>query len=71
PDTDIEQFKTKTSKGIKQFKTEGEVELVRVETKIKFDYIPFGEIYVDPIATSIDTARYIGHRTIQTKGELL
>ncbi|ENN9981080.1 hypothetical protein ACAS46_002739 [Vibrio vulnificus] len=71
PDTDIEQFKTKTSKGIKQFKTEGEVELVRVETKIKFDYIPFGEIYVDPIATSINTARYIGHRTIQTKGELL
>ncbi|HDZ3730327.1 TPA: hypothetical protein RSW61_001925 [Vibrio harveyi] len=75
PDTDIEQFKTrnKTIKGqkIKEFKTEGEVELTRIETKIKFDYIPFGEIYVDPIATSIDTARYIAHRTIQTKGELL
>lgn len=71
PDTDIEQFETRTREGVQQFKTDGEVELLKIETKVKFDYVPFGEVYVDPIATCIDDARYICHRTIHTKGELL
>ncbi|PMG45643.1 hypothetical protein BCU90_17415 [Vibrio lentus] len=73
PDTDVEQFTTKLDKelGMEVFKSDGEVELVRIDTKQKFDYIPFGELYVDPLATSIESARYICHRTMHTKGELL
>lgn len=70
PDTDIEQFEQRTKKGVKEFKTDGEAELLKVITKVKGDYIPFGEVYVDPIATNIDEARYLCHRTIHTKGEL-
>lgn len=70
PDTDIEQFEQRTKKGVKEFKTDGEAELLKVVTKVKGDYIPFGEVYVDPIATNIDEARYLCHRTIHTKGEL-
>ncbi|NVC72614.1 portal protein [Vibrio vulnificus] len=55
---------------VTEFKTDGEIEVLRIENKVKFDYVPFGEMYVDPIATCIDEARYLCHRTIHTKGEL-
>ena len=72
PDTDPTQFKFKTDKetGAELFKTDGAIELKKNITDVEFDYIPFGEVFVDPIATSIEDARYVCHRMIFTKGEL-
>ncbi len=71
PDTDLSQFKTRTKEGADEFKTDGEAFLTRNETKIKYDYVPFGELYVDAICTDIESARYVSQRIPCTKGELL
>lgn len=71
PDTDEEQFITRTKNGIAEFKTDGEIKLVRIETEIKAEHVPFGRLFVDPVATSICDARYLCERSILTKGELI
>ena len=66
PDTDIEQFKLNEEKGT--LTTDGIATLSRLDRNIKVDYIPWGEVYVDALATNLEDARYVCHRTLSYVG---
>lgn len=49
----------------------GKLELLRIERKVKIDYIPFNDVFVDPATLTLEDARYFCHRQIYTVGQLL
>lgn len=51
----------------------GKVCLTRIDPQIKVAFIPTADMYIDPtlLDTDIRLARFIGHRVITTRGELV
>lgn len=68
PDTDPKELEnlTEDENGIS-----GKVELKRVDKKVKVEYIPFSDIFVNDDAEDIRDTRYICHRITKTAGELI
>ncbi|MEZ9944473.1 hypothetical protein AB4331_05890 [Vibrio breoganii] len=68
PDTDPEQFSIDEDEGA--FSAD-KAKLVRVEKNPIVEYVPNGQMFIEPIATCIESARYLCHRIIMTKSELV
>lgn len=49
----------------------GKLDLLRIERKRKVVHVPFGDMFVDPHAVDVESARYICHRKNSTVGGLL
>lgn len=83
PDTDFTQFEQKEEKiempnpqtgKVEKFSLpfiKGKADLLRVERKVKVASIPFSEVVVDEMATSINEARYLCHSKIYSAGALI
>ena len=87
PETDVSGLETKVEKVNKSVTDElgeehkiekevnlvkGKLDLLKEERKIGVKYIPFDEIYVDPYASTHDTAdlSYLAHRMTKSRSEI-
>lgn len=83
PDTDFSKLEEKMEKieipnqetgGIDKLELptyKGKLDLMKINRNIKSTYIPFGEVFVDPNALDIKSARYLCHRQALTVGQLI
>ncbi|TKG17746.1 portal protein [Vibrio lentus] len=67
PDTDPEQFSINEEQGT--FSAD-KAELLYIEKRPIVEYVPTGQMFIEAIATHVDSARYVCHRIIMTKSEL-